>query len=69
MVVLDGLQFENFNVAISSQNDALHLRNVQFLNCKWPIQNFFVFPDKQYITGQIAGSNSFKSDSLITPGR
>jgi serine/threonine protein phosphatase PrpC len=69
MVVLDGLQFENFNVAVSSQNDALHLRNVQFLNCKWPIQNYFVFPDRQYITGQIAGSNSFKSDSLITSKR
>ncbi len=64
MVVLDGLQFENFNVAVSSQNNALHLRNVQFLNCKWPIQNYFVFPENQYITGQIAGSNSFKSDSL-----
>jgi serine/threonine protein phosphatase PrpC len=69
MVVLEGLQFEDFNVAVSSQNDALHLRNVQFVNCKWPIQNYFVFPDNQYISGQIAGSNSFKSDSLITSKR
>ncbi|MBC8053297.1 MAG: serine/threonine-protein phosphatase [Sphingobacteriaceae bacterium] len=66
LVLLDGLQFENFDVAVSAQNDALFLRNVQFLNCKWPIQNFFVFPDKQFITGRLAGSYVFRTDSLIT---
>lgn len=68
-ILLDGLQFENFRVAVSAQNDALFLRNVQFFNCKWPVQNFFVFPDKQYITGRLAGSYFFRTDSLNTPQR
>lgn len=65
-ILLDGLQFENFNVAVSAQNDALFLRNVQFFNCKWPVQNFFVFPDRQYITGRLAGAYMFRTDSLNT---
>lgn len=65
-ILLDGLQFEDFHVALSSQNDALFLRNVQFYNCKWPVQNFFVFPDKQYVTGRLAGSYFFRTDSINT---
>ena len=65
-VLLDGLQFENFDIALSAQNDALFLRNVQFVNCKRPVQNFFVFPDKQYISGRLAGSYVFRTDSSNT---
>jgi PPM family protein phosphatase len=66
-ILLDGIQFENFDIAISAQNDALYLRNVQFLNCNRPVQNFFVFPDKQYVTGRLAGAYFFRTDSLNTP--
>ncbi|MEJ6981805.1 protein phosphatase 2C domain-containing protein [Pedobacter sp. P351] len=68
-ILLDGVQFENFDVALSAQNDALYLRNVLFVNCKWPVQNYFIFPDKQYVTGRLAGSYFFKTDSLNTPKR
>ena len=66
-ILLNGIQFENFEVAVSAQNDALYLQNVQFNNCKWPVQNYFIFPDKQYVTGRLAGSYFFKTDSLNTP--
>lgn len=65
-ILLDGIQFENFDIAVSAQNDALYLRNVQFINCKWPVQNYFIFPDNQYVTGRLAGSYFFRTDSLNT---
>ena len=68
-ILLDGVQFENFDIAVSAQNDALYLRNVQFVNCKWPVQNYFMFPDKQYVTGRLAGSYFFRTDSLNTQNR
>ena len=68
-ILMDGIRFENFQIAISAQNDALYLRNVLFINCKWPVQNYFTFPDNQYVTGRLAGSYFFRTDSLNTPSR
>jgi len=64
---LDGIRFENLEVAISAKNDALYLRDVLFTNCKWPVQNNFIFPDNNYVTGRSTGVYIFKSDSLNTP--
>ncbi|MBC7914893.1 MAG: serine/threonine-protein phosphatase [Pyrinomonadaceae bacterium] len=62
-IMLDGLTFENFDLAISSQNDALVLRNVLFLNCTRAIQNFIAFPEGKPVTIGKSLANS-KPDSI-----
>lgn len=61
-ILLDGLIFENFNVAVASQNDALLLRNVQFINCDQAVQNSIIFPADKPVTGRINSAN-FQSDT------
>ena len=57
------LVFQNFATGVSAYNNALHLKNVKFNNCRIPIQNFFTFDDGKYVNGRIL-KGSFKKDSL-----
>ena len=63
-ILLENIVFENFDVAILSQNKALHLKNVKFRNCRVPVQYQFSLPDDEYITGDFSGDSFFVSDSL-----
>jgi serine/threonine protein phosphatase PrpC len=63
LITLDSLYFSNCNIAISGFNKTLSLKNVRFFNCKYPIQNYFVFDDNKYISGSLSTS-VFKTDSL-----
>lgn len=65
-LVLDGLVFEDFDVAISSQSRWLTLKGVRFINCRNPLQLSFSFPGDQYINGSITDA-FFKTDSLTNP--
>ncbi|NQX43212.1 Serine/threonine protein phosphatase PrpC [Pedobacter steynii] len=62
-VYLENLTFEDFNTAISSQNNALVLKNIQFKNSPNAIQTIYELPAKGYINGKISRS-SFKADSI-----
>lgn len=62
-VYLENLSFEDFNTAISSQNNALVLKNVQFKNSPNAIQTIYDLPAKGYINGKISRS-TFKADSI-----
>jgi len=62
-LVLDSLAFQDFGVAISGFNQLLQLKNVQFSNCKIPLQNVFGLAADKYISGSVIPS-SFKTDSL-----
>lgn len=64
-VFLQNLTFEDFNTAISSQNNALLFKNVRFVNSPNAIETIYHFPLKKYINGIIPNS-SFKTDSLPT---
>jgi serine/threonine protein phosphatase PrpC len=62
-VILDSVSFQNFDVAISSHDLALQLKNVRFQDCTIPVLNNYMFPGKKYITGG-AVAPLFKADSL-----
>jgi len=62
-VQFDSVSFQNFNVAVSSHDQALQLKNVRFTACKIPVLNTYTFAEKKYISG---GPNApaFRADSL-----
>ncbi len=62
-VVLDSLAFDGFGTAVATHNDALVLKNIQFINCGTPVQTSYMFPDKKYVSGRLFGG-MFKIDSL-----
>ena len=50
-IVLDSLTIQNFSLGIMAANqNALHLKNVQFKNC--PVALAYTFPDSLYINGK-----------------
>jgi PPM family protein phosphatase len=63
-ILLENIIFENFDVAILSQNKALHLKNVKFRNCRVPVQYQFALPDNEFITGDFSRDSFFVNDSL-----
>jgi hypothetical protein len=62
-IVLEGLVFSDFAVAISTNNNVLHLNNVRFINCSTPLQASFSIPNNVFVNGTIQGS-FFTTDSL-----
>ena len=62
-IVLDGLVFNGFKVAIATHDKVLKLNKVRFINCLTPIQSSYTFPDDAIITGSIKDT-SFQTDSL-----
>jgi serine/threonine protein phosphatase PrpC len=64
-IVIDGLQMQDFNTGIALQNTALEIRGVQFINCKQPVSNDYLFNNNQRITAKISGV-SYRADSLTT---
>ena len=62
-VLLENLVFNGFDIGVITGNKALHLKNVQFLNCRVPLQYQFVFPDSVVVSTTKNG-NLFKIDSL-----
>ncbi|WP_316793643.1 protein phosphatase 2C domain-containing protein [Pedobacter frigoris] len=65
-IFLENLTFDHFNTAISSQNNALLLKNVRFINCQAGITAAYQFPEGKFVNGQITRS-TFKTDSLAKP--
>lgn len=63
-ILLENMVFENFDVAILSNNRSLHLKNVQFKNCRVPVSYQFLFPDNSFVSGDISDSSYYKTDSL-----
>lgn len=63
-ILLENIVFENFDVAILAQNKSLHLKNVQFKNCRVPVEYQFLFSNNSYVTGGFSDSSFFKTDSL-----
>jgi hypothetical protein len=52
-ILLDSLTIENFEVGIIAQNNNLELRNVQFINCRVPIEYQYLLPDTVSMNGRI----------------
>ncbi|HVG16707.1 MAG TPA: protein phosphatase 2C domain-containing protein [Chitinophagaceae bacterium] len=62
--VLENIRFEGFDLAVLSAIKSLYFKNVQFVNCRIPLQHQHQFPDNAFITGSI-DSFRIKADSLV----
>jgi serine/threonine protein phosphatase PrpC len=67
-IVLNGLVFDGFEVAIQSRSKGLKLVGVQFLNCRVPLQFQFSLPPDNYMNGSL-NEIFLRSDSLALPIR
>lgn len=53
-ILLDSMTLENFDIGVLVKNQSLHLKNVQFKNCRVPVQHQFMFNDTSVVTGRFA---------------
>ena len=63
-VLLDSITFSNFDVAIVVNNKGLHLNNVQFKNCRVPVQFENKLPQNILVSGAQAETLFYHKDSL-----
>jgi serine/threonine protein phosphatase PrpC len=61
-IYLDSLTLENFDIGVLTRNEGLHLRNVQFINCRVPVQYQLMFQDQRIINGRFADTIFYNSD-------
>ncbi len=61
-IIFDSLTIQNFDVGIIANNKALVLRNVQFKNCRVPVQYQFLFKDRPVVNGRFADTVFYNSD-------
>jgi serine/threonine protein phosphatase PrpC len=62
-VLLDSLNFQNFNPAFIMHNKKVHLRNVRFINCQVPVVYDIQFLNSENISADISVSTLLKKDS------
>jgi hypothetical protein len=63
-LLIENLVLENFDIGILSQNKKMVLKNVRFVQCRVPVQSDFMLPENKYVSGRIADSVLFQTDSL-----
>lgn len=61
---LENIVFQNFPTAILLQGRGVHLKNVQFLNCKVPVQHNLFLPADSALTGVVRDSFIVSSNAL-----
>jgi serine/threonine protein phosphatase PrpC len=62
-VLLDSLNFQNFNPAFIMHNKKVHLRNVRFINCQVSVAYDIQFLNSENISADISDSSLVKTDS------
>jgi serine/threonine protein phosphatase PrpC len=62
-ILLDSITLENFDIGILVKNNALHLENVRFKNCRVPVLYEMQLQNDQNISGNISDSALLKIDS------
>lgn len=65
-IILDSITFQNFNIALLVNNKALHLKNVQFINCRYPLLMSMNNQSNSDAAGNIADSVHARIDSAKT---
>lgn len=53
-ILLDSLTLENFDIGVLVKNQGLHLKNIQFKNCRVPVRHEFMFSDTSAVNGRFA---------------
>jgi serine/threonine protein phosphatase PrpC len=65
-ILLDSVILESFDVALLVHNKSLHLKNVQFKNCRVPVLYQLLFPINTFITGRLDSLYHKMDSSKIT---
>ncbi|HEX8357286.1 MAG TPA: protein phosphatase 2C domain-containing protein [Segetibacter sp.] len=65
-LLLDSLTLENFDIGVLMKKPGLHLKNVQFKNCRIPVQYNMMFPERPMVNGRFADTLFYNSDSVLT---
>lgn len=63
-VLLDSMTLQNFDVGILVKNEALHFKNVQFKNCRVPVQYEVALPSNAFVSGRFSDTLFHTSDTL-----
>ena len=63
--LLDSVTLENFDIGVLAKNPGLHLKNVQFKNCRIPVQYNFFF-NKAVVNGSLADTIFHDADAVKT---
>ncbi len=63
-ILLDSLTFENFDMAVLAKSSALHLKNVQFKNCRVPVAYQLALPNNTSVSGRFVDTIFYNSDTL-----
>lgn len=63
-VLLDSMTLQNFDIGILVSNQSLHFKNVQFKNCRVPVQYNLSLPANAFINGRFADTVFHNSDTL-----
>ncbi|WP_018613312.1 PP2C family protein-serine/threonine phosphatase [Segetibacter koreensis] len=61
-VLLDSLTLENFDIGVLVKNRGLHLKKVQFKNCRVPVQQEFMFNDTSVVNGRFADTLFYNTE-------
>ena len=62
-ILIDSITLQNFDVGFLVHNTALHFKDVQFKNCKLPVEHKIHFPDSKPINGKITDTSFSYYDS------
>ncbi len=62
-ILLDSMTLENFDIGVLVKNKGLHLKNVQFKNCRIPVQYQFMFGDTSVVNGRFADTLFYNSEA------
>ncbi len=60
-ILLDSLTLENFDIGVLVKKSSLHLKNVQFRNCRIPVRQEFMFNDTSAVNGRFADTPFYNS--------
>jgi serine/threonine protein phosphatase PrpC len=63
-VLLDSMTLENFDVGVLVNNEALHFKNVQFKNCRVPVQYQVSLAANTFLSGRFTDTIFYNSDTL-----
>jgi hypothetical protein len=56
------LTLENFDIGVLVRNQSLHIKNVQFKNCRIPVKQEFIFTDTSNVNGRFADTILYNSE-------
>ena len=63
-LLLDSIVIQNFDIGVLATNKGLRLRNVQFKNCRVPVQYQLQFKDQPIVNGRFADTIFYNNEVI-----